>query len=134
MTESSRTPAGAIPALRKLLNPAQLASLAVHCGHKHVTRERFADDESAEKWVADGRPAVWLIEEESRDGWACALDSGYGLLALFKGDRCLGVGKYSAQADPPEVIALDCDYYGLRNYLWRPVNETTGLAEARPAR
>lgn len=113
----------------KKLNEAQLAALAAHCGHKHITGEQLG----AEAWQAAGRPAVWHVAEQSTDGWACAIDTGYGLLALFKGDECFGVGKHSVNADPPKVIALDRDYYGLTSYLWRPANAVTGLREAAPA-
>jgi hypothetical protein len=110
----------------KLLNTRQLAALAAHCAHKHITGEQL----EVVAWVEAGKPAVWAIVEEAGD-WAVAIDSGYGLLALFRGTKCFGVGKYSIHADPPEVIALDKGYYGLTRYLWMPANDVTGLREAR---
>lgn len=103
--------------MAKLLTEAQLHALEPHCGHKHVTRIFVAGDadERLARWQAEGRPAVWEIVEEC-GGFAAATDSSYGLLALFRGDKCLGVGKSSVIAEA--AVLLDREYYGTAKFIW----------------
>ncbi len=74
---------------------------------------------SVEEWFREGRPHEWLMVEES-NGYTAWVDYGNGRIALTKGLKLIGTGKYHVTGveDHEHVVLLDKEYYRTNNYLF----------------
>ena len=68
-----------------------------------------------EEWESLGEPHCWIKVDEVRK-FSCYIDCAYGRIALFKNNKLLDTGKFSARHE--DAVALDKDYYGLKHYIY----------------
>lgn len=80
--------------------------------HPNITEINIPQDE----WEVD-HPYVWYIAEE-KHGFTLCLDTGYGQMALFEEGKKGVVGKGHYLIVHDDVVALDKDSYGTKQYLW----------------
>lgn len=97
------------------MNENQLTALKLSLpAYPHI-KDVPAASLSVETWSNSGKPYVWCKVEEKGD-YVAFRDSGYGQMAVFKGDCLLGWGRESIVTD--EVVMLDKDYYSAAKWLW----------------
>lgn len=90
---------------------------------------RFGNDLNASKWLAAGRPIVWVISEIKEIAgveFEVHVDYGYGHLKLLRNgiEVCRGGGDTvicSETKVPEKVVVLDKNYFGVDQYMFIPL-------------
>lgn len=84
--------------------------------HPHLSNPEAGMME-VETWVAANKPYVWEIAEVTKH-YTLLVDTGYGIMALFKDGKYLETGRNEIVTD--NCVALNTSYYGVMQSLYFP--------------
>lgn len=82
--------------------------------YKHIWYTDSSLD-AISKWTELGKPRMWYLVATSGE-YTLYDDRGYGLMALFKGDELVNMGKHAIVTN--EVVAIQNEYYGTTNRIF----------------
>lgn len=92
-------------------------------------QSRFGNDPTGDRWVAAGKPALWVISETKEVvgvKFEVHVDRGYGHLKLLRNGIEVGSGKYTIitrkSEVPEDIVVLDKDYYCVNQYMFVPLS------------
>ena len=91
-------------------------ALAEYCKSPSKFFQSAEEADAAADWNQEHH---WF-PAETKWGFTVWLDVGFGLLALTKGEKLIGTGKYSVVGVKgyEHIAVLDRDYYGTEEYLF----------------